>query len=102
MCQPSPHPRGLALILSFIVMAVSIGESCGFYPGMLVVAVFGPLLLKTAYGGGAAALMFFVGVIGEKRGIYVNGGIVVLGFALFIFLAMASYNGLCHGLPSAQ
>jgi hypothetical protein len=85
---------GLAFILSFIAMAVSIGEDCGFYPGMLVVAIFGPMLLKTTYGGGVAMLMFVIGITAKKRGIYVNGGIVVLALALFVFLAMASYNGL--------
>jgi len=84
---------GLSFILSFIVMAASVGEDCGFYPGMLVVGVFGPLLLKTVYGAGVAILMVVIGITWKKRGIYVNGGIVVLALALFAFLALASYNG---------
>lgn len=81
------------LVLSFIAMGVYIGESCGFSPGMLVVSIFGPMLLGTGYGSGAALLMFLIGAIGQKRGLYVNGGIVILGLALFVFLAIASANG---------
>lgn len=86
---------GLACILSVIVMAISIGESCGFSPGMLIVAViFGPMLLGTPYVGGTALLMALVGFVGKKRGVYVNIGIVILGFTAFVALAIARAYGV--------
>lgn len=84
---------GLAFVLSFIAMAISLGEDCGFSPGMLVVAIFGPMLLGTAYGGGGALAMFLIGFAGKRTGVYINAGIVVLALALFLFLAVAAQSG---------
>lgn len=39
-------------------------------------------------------LMLLVGVVAKKRGVYVNGAIVILSFVIFVFLAIASSYGV--------
>lgn len=74
-------------------MAISIGESCGFYPGMLVVTMFAPVLFALPYIRAAAVAMILIGGIGGKRGLYFNLAINLLGIAAFVLLAIASAFG---------
>lgn len=79
----------LTIPLSVIVTAIFVGESCGFYPGMLTTAVFGLLLFTTPYGAGAALAMTAIGAAGRRRGVYANAAIVLVALASFVVLAIA-------------
>jgi len=96
----------LAIPLSVIVVAIGLGERCGFYPGVLSLAFFGLLVVFTTPLGAATAIaMAAIGAVGRKRGVHINAAIVLVAFAAFAVLAIASMHGyvpwpgVCGPLP---